>query len=149
MNLTANQWNNVSITDYLTSNQFTIQFLGETETGDSTEDTWEIDVAIIHIWIAENYEIDLEVQWTNVDYSETNEELCIYGGTMGSENLQVDVWTGASWQNVIPNLNNGWNNYTVSSYLTSSTFTIRFKGSNETADSIQDSWDIDATLLHV
>ena len=149
MNLTANQWNNASITDHLTSNQFTIQFLGGNETGDSTQDTWEIDVAIIHIWIAENYEIDLEAQWINVDYSETNEELCIYGGIMGSESLRVDVWTGASWQNLIASLNSGWNNVSVSAYLVSSTFTIRFKGSVETADTTQDTWQIDAALLHL
>jgi hypothetical protein len=33
--------------------------------------------------------------------------------------------------------------------LTSSNFTIRFKGSSETSDGTQDSWKIDATLLHV
>jgi hypothetical protein len=34
-------------------------------------------------------------------------------------------------------------------YLDSSTFTIRFKGSNETVDAVQDSWRIDATLLQI
>jgi hypothetical protein len=33
--------------------------------------------------------------------------------------------------------------------LTSSSFTIRFKGGTETDDANQDSWEIDATLLHV
>ena len=33
--------------------------------------------------------------------------------------------------------------------MTSSTFTIRFKGGTEINDNIQDSWNIDATLLHV
>jgi len=33
--------------------------------------------------------------------------------------------------------------------LTSSDFTIRFKGGNETGDTTQNSWDIDTTLLHV
>ena len=98
--------------------------------------------------ITVNYELDLEEQWTNTDYNETNEQLCIYGGTMGSESLMVDVWTGSSWQNVIASLTNGWNNISVSSYLTSSTFTIRFKGSTETGDTTQDSWNIDATILH-
>jgi uncharacterized protein (UPF0333 family) len=109
------------------------------------------DVAIMDDFLSEtdNYELDLEVQWTNVDYSEANEELCIYGGTMGSENIRVDVWDGSSWQNVFSDLSSGWNNATVSSYLTSSTFTIRFKGSVETNDSSQDSWDIDASLLYV
>jgi hypothetical protein len=95
------------------------------------------------------FELDQEEQWINTDYNETNEQLCIYGGTMGSESLMVDVWTGSSWQNVIASLTNGWNNISVSSYLTSSTFTIRFKGSTETGDTTQDSWNIDAAILRV
>ena len=96
-----------------------------------------------------NYELDLEVQWTDVDFDEANEELCIYGGVMGSENIKVDVWSSGAWQNLFTDLNSGWNNVTVSSYLTASTFTIRFKGSNEAGDATQDNWSIDATLLHV
>jgi len=65
------------------------------------------------------------------------------------EDLQVDVWNDTAWQNLFTNLTNGWNNVSVSSYLISSTFTIRFKGGNETVDITQDSWYIDATLLHV
>jgi len=96
-----------------------------------------------------NYELDLEVQWTNVDYDESNEFLCIYGGTMGTENVTVDAWNGSDWENVFTYLNSGWNNFSISSYLTSSTFTIRFKDGNKTSDINQDSWNIDATLLHV
>ncbi|PVX24003.1 MAG: hypothetical protein CW691_08980 [Candidatus Bathyarchaeum sp.] len=96
-----------------------------------------------------NYEVDLEVQWTNVNYNEANEELCIYCGKMGSEDLKVDVWTGSTWQNVFKDLTNGWNNVSISSYLDSSTFTIRFTGGTETSDIIQDTWYIDAALLHV
>jgi len=97
----------------------------------------------------DNYELDLEVQWTNTYYNGTNEELCIYGGTMGSENIQVDVWNGSAWENLFTDLSSGWNNVSVSSHLDSTTFTIRFKGSDETSDTIQDNWKIDATLLHV
>jgi len=68
---------------------------------------------------------------------------------MGAEDIRVDVWNGSSWTNLFTDLSTGWNNVTVSSYLTSSTFTIRFKGSNETGDTTQDSWNIDATLLNV
>jgi hypothetical protein len=96
-----------------------------------------------------NYELDLEVQWTNVDYDEANEQLCIYGGTMGGEDIGVDVWTGSTWDNLFSDLSSGWNNVSVSSYLDSSTFTIRFKGGTETSDSVQDSWNIDAALLRV
>jgi hypothetical protein len=66
-----------------------------------------------------------------------------------SETVQVDVWTGTAWQNIFASLTNGWNNATVTAYLTASTFTIRFKGSSETNDATQDTWRIDATLLHV
>jgi hypothetical protein len=94
------------------------------------------------------YELDLEVQWTSVDYDETNEKLCIYAGDMGSEDLRVDYWTGSTWSNLLTKLTaNNWNNVSVS--LTSTTFTIRFKGSNEIGDTAPDIWDIDATLLHV
>ncbi|NWF87179.1 hypothetical protein HXY32_05160 [Candidatus Bathyarchaeota archaeon] len=98
--------------------------------------------------IPKNYELDLEVQWTNVTYDLPNEELCIFGGAMALENLQVDVWNGSIWSNVFANLSSGWNNVSVSAYLTSSTFTIRFKATNETNDTTQDRWNIDAVLLH-
>ena len=96
-----------------------------------------------------NYELDLEVQWTSVDFSQTNEWLCIYGGTMAAENIRVDVWTGSAWQNVFTNLSGGWNNVSISSYLSSSTFTIRFNGGTETGDPIQSTWNIDVSLLHL
>ena len=110
-----------------------------------------VDAALISVnyTSVSNCELDLEVQWTNVDYNEANEELCIYGGTMGSENIMVDVWNGSAWQNLFADLTGGWNNVTVTSYLTSPTFTIRFKGATETSDSTQDNWAVDATLLHV
>jgi len=96
-----------------------------------------------------NYELDLEVQWTNADYDETNESLCIFPSTLGSENLKVDVRSGLSWITVINALQpNTWNNVSVSSYLTSATFTIRFKGSVESGDTTQHSWQIDCTLLY-
>ena len=143
-------WNNVSITDWLTDSMFTIRFRGGTELGDLTPDTWQIDAALIHVWNEEeaNYELDLEVQWTNADYDEANEELCIYMDEVGAEGLRVDVWTGLTWEELIANLNVGWNNVTVTSYLTSSEFTIRFVGTTELGDSTQDYWTVDATLLH-
>jgi len=108
------------------------------------------DVRIDHvrIGVTKNCELDLEVQWTNVDYSETYELLCIYGGTMGAEDIRVDVWYNSAWQNVFTDLSNGWNNVSVTSYLTASTFTIRFKGGTESGDTAQHTWQIDAVLLH-
>ena len=147
-------WNNASITDWLTISNFTIRFKGGNETGDPTQHTWQIDVALIHIWHegGESYEFDLEVQWTSAGYTKTNEELCIRTGTFsGSENIQVEVWntTGSSWDWVMNITASQWNNMSVTSHLTSSTFTVRFLGGIEMGDTTQDTWDIDATLLHV
>jgi hypothetical protein len=99
---------------------------------------------------ASNYELDLEVQWTNIDYTQANEELCIYAGSMGTENLRVDVWNGGSWVNVISDMNaTSWNNVTISPYLNSSTFTIRFKEEIEVSDPTSDSWNIDVSVIRV
>jgi len=95
------------------------------------------------------YELDLEEQFTNINYTNPNQDLCIKAGSLGSEPLMVDVWTGTSWSNVatLTGLVNGWKNVSVSSYLTSETLTIRFRGSMESSDLVQDSWEIDAVLL--
>jgi hypothetical protein len=99
-------------------------------------------------WSSANYELDLEVQWINVDYDEEKEYLCIYVGSISNENLRVDYWNGTSWNVLFSSLTaNSWNNVSVP--LTNTNFTIRFKGGNETADTHQDSWEIDATLLQV
>ena len=61
MNLTASQWNNVSVTSYLTSSTFTVQFLGGTETGDASEDSWNIDATLLHVWGVGTYDYVLKV----------------------------------------------------------------------------------------
>jgi len=66
-----------------------------------------------------------------------------------TESIRVDVWHGSSWQSLFIDLNEGWNNISVSPYLDSSTFTIRFKGDAEISDDVQDSWRVDSTLLHL
>jgi hypothetical protein len=112
--------------------------------------TFYVDCARLQVdyTTPDSYELDVEVQWTNTDFNETNEELCIFGGTMGAENITAEVWNGTAWQNLFTDLDSGWNNKTVTSFLTSSNFTIRFKGGSEISDTTQDSWNIDATLLH-
>jgi hypothetical protein len=96
----------------------------------------------------DDFELDLEVQWIDLLYSLPNEELCIYGGTMGAENIKVDVWNGTGWENVFNDLSIGWNNQSITDWLTSSDFTIRFKGGNETGDTDQDTWQIDVAIIH-
>ena len=115
----------------------------------SGERAWIDDVIITkEIQGSDNYQLDLEVQWTNVNYNEENEELCIYMGSTSGENLRVDTWAGSEWETIISSLDVGWNNATVLSHLTSSTFTIRFVGETETGDITQDYWAIDSTLLY-
>jgi len=67
----------------------------------------------------------------------------------GSESLRVDVWDGGAWQNLFLGLTGGWNNISVSSYLDTATFTIRYKDSEEVGDSSPNAWNIDAALLHL
>ncbi|GAI89427.1 unnamed protein product, partial [marine sediment metagenome] len=82
----ANVWTNVSVSSYLNSTM-TFRFLGGTESSDSNQDTWQIDVVLLNQ--SYSYQLDLEVQWTGVDSSQNNEYLCIYGGSMASEDILV------------------------------------------------------------
>jgi hypothetical protein len=94
-----------------------------------------------------NYLLDLEVQWTNVDYSGSNETLCVNGGSMGLEDILIDVWYGNSWINILTDLSTGWNNVSITSYLDSSNFTIRFRDGVNSSDVSRDAWEIDVALL--
>ncbi|MHA3964216.1 MAG: hypothetical protein AM325_011850, partial [Candidatus Thorarchaeota archaeon SMTZ1-45] len=106
-------------------------------------------LGVYHLGTGNDFELDLEVGWTAADFDELNEYLCIYAGTQDSEALMVDVWNGASWANVIADLvANQWNNVSVSSYLTSSSFEIRFIDANQANEGTLDTWNVDAVLLH-
>jgi hypothetical protein len=109
---------------------------------------WNADMVLVDPTVT-NYVLNLEEQWTNLNYLYSNQEnLCIKTGALGSEAVNVDGWNGSGWVNVLNNLAaNSWNNASVSSLLQSSTFTIRFRDSNVNSDSTQNSWQIDATLL--
>jgi len=153
--LTASTWNNVSITSYLTTSTLTIQFRDGTPTDDiTTQDSWQINIAIIYVENGvDNYELDLEEQFANADYSQTYEELCVYMGAFnaGGETLAVQWWnsTDSSWLTIISSLSTSqWNNVSVTDYLTSATFTIRFIDGTKTSDSSQGTWQKDACLLH-
>ena len=93
----------------------------------------------------------MEIQWLNVNYQLSYEELCIYVTSTDNEELLVDVWntTSNSWFTIFNNLSIGWNNISINNFLTSSTFTIRFIDSLKILDTDQDIWGIDFALLHV
>jgi hypothetical protein len=127
-------------------NNFCIRITGSSI--DKDEYLWIDDIIITKKIPIVNYELDLEVRWTSADYIQTNEYLCIYGGTQDSEALKVDVWTGAAWITVISNLSSGWNIVSVSSYLTSSNFEIRFVDTTKSSDTSKSTWQFEAVLLH-
>ena len=94
------------------------------------------------------YDLDLEAQWTNVNFTRSHEELCIRTGSFSDpEDLQVNVWssTDQSWHLIMNLAVNQWNNVSVTPWLTESTFTLQFL---ETGDTSQRSWNIDCSLLH-
>jgi hypothetical protein len=150
--LAPNAWNNISIGSYLTDATFEIRFVGGMEGFDSTQDTWEIDTVLLHVWtvVPPNHELDLEVQWTGLPFSETNEDLCIFTGPLAVEDIRVDVWNGTGWTNLLTDLVAGsWNNISVKTWLVLPTLTIRYSGGVDISDTVQSSWFIDAALVHL
>ncbi|MGA2309097.1 MAG: hypothetical protein ABSG57_06065 [Candidatus Bathyarchaeia archaeon] len=149
-NLAANAWNNMSVSSYLTSATFTIRFVDTVTTGDTVQSTWQIDSVLLHTWNStDNYRLDAEEQWTNVNYLDPHQKfLSIKTGALDAETISVDGWSGSGWVSILSNLAaNSWNNASVSSLVQSSTFTIRFRDGNINSDPTQNSWRIDATLL--
>ncbi|MFB0561197.1 MAG: hypothetical protein ACETWM_08275 [Candidatus Lokiarchaeia archaeon] len=96
-----------------------------------------------------NYELDLEIQWTGIPPTTSNSDLCIKTGNFSdNEDLSVEYWNGNNWVEAIPYLvKYQWNNVSVN--IDDSVFTIRFKGSNETQDVVQDNWEIDLSLIAI
>ncbi len=127
-----------------------------TVSGKSQGGPGQVDVDAMRLGVTgtgggSNYELDLEVGWTAADFDESNEELCIFAGPQDAESLKVDVWndTDSAWVNVIADLTyNQWNNVSIASHLVDTSLEIRFLGGTETGDTTQDTWEIDAVLIH-
>jgi len=108
------------------------------------------DVVIIReVTPANNYELDMEFQWTTIDYAQTNEYICIRtGSTFGAENIVVKYRNGGSWTTLVTMTTvNTW--YNTSLALTSGTLTLQFLGGTETSDTVQSTWQIECSLVHV
>jgi hypothetical protein len=145
-------WINTSIGAYLDSSTEYFRFIGNDESSDTTENTWEIDYIEIHTWTDDsvNYEFDREFSFSSLDFDETNEELAILVGVVGSETLLIDVWTG-TWTNIgsIVDANDySWINISITSYLDSTDEYFRFIGNDESEDPSQNTWEIDGILIH-
>jgi hypothetical protein len=103
---------------------------------------------------AYNYRLSLGEQWTNANYTLPNRQLCIKMGTYSgspSETIGVQWWntTSSSWVTIISSLTaSAWNNVSVTMYLTSSTFTIRFVNGTQSNVGTQYSWNVYCALIH-
>ena len=111
---------------------------------------FDLNIDLVEYSPVPNYMLDIEEQWTNVAYAYPRQDLCIKAGTLGLETLAVDVWHGGAWVlNVaeLTGLVDGWKNVSITQYIESSTFKIRFRDSSNSSDPAPDNWDIDAVLL--
>lgn len=130
---------------YFKSN-FKIRFYADP---DLNEHAYVDDVTIIKERDVSSYELNIEEQWTGIDYTNTAQDLCIKTGTLGLETLNIDIWHNNNWINIgsLTGLINGWKNISLSPYITSSNLTFRFRDSITTSDSSIDTWRIDTILL--
>jgi hypothetical protein len=145
--LNSNGWNNFTMT-YLTGTTYTIKIQDELKSNDAAQSTWNIDCIMTNCSSTEtNYELDVEVQFVDVDVGKNYDQICIFMGSSSGENLGVYVWNGDSWDPLVSELSlNQWNNVTRA--ITEETVTLRFLGGNESNDVVQSSWDLDCVLIY-
>ncbi len=141
---TWDAWTNASFTETSVSK---MRFRFYNNHGSQSRTAYVYEAQFLNTGTPQNCQLDIEAQWTNVNYNDTNQWLCIYGGTMASEDIRVEVRNGSAWLNLFTDLSTGWNNVSVSQYVNSPTFTIRVKGGTETNDPTQNGWQIDTALL--
>ena len=92
------------------------------------------------------FALNSEEQWINLNstYLNAHPALCIYAGGSLPAGLVVDVWHSGVWQTLSASLVAGWNNISISQYLSIPNFALRFRADNGT---VQNNWQIDAVLL--
>jgi len=94
-----------------------------------------------------NYALNLQEQWTNINASNPRQDLCVKTGNMTAEHLVLQILHSGSWENLTTLVPNFFNNVSLAPYIDSTNLTIRFVGSSDVADPIQDSWNIDSLYL--
>ena len=145
--LNLDGWNNFTAS-FLTESTYTINIRDENKPNDATQSSWRIDCIITDCSsIKTNHELDIEVQFTDVNVGNNYEEICILMGSTTAEPLDVYIWNEGTWEHLASNLvQNQWNNMTC--FITQNTVRLRFLGTIETNDPTQDSWEIDCALLY-
>ncbi len=94
-----------------------------------------------------NYALNIEEQWLTLDSSYPRQDLCIKTGNLGAEGLLVQVLQGVNWVTVETLVPNCFCNISLAPYINGATFTLRFAGSKEVNDPIQDTFSIDCVYI--
>lgn len=117
---------------------------------DGGPDILYVDSALLWVnYTSIRYQLDLEVRWTNANYTQSDEQLCIKTGAFNtSEDIQIKIWNNSQWNWVMNLTASTWNNISVSTYLYYENFTIQYLGGTETGDTQRSSWKVDCALLH-
>ena|GEM_PF-7118726 len=127
---------------------FKIRFNSDLTPG---EQVWIDDVKITkQLSSTPNYALGLQVQWQNIDYTSSEEKLCVKTENFSGEGLIIDVWNTngtPQWDELFALNQNSWNNVSITQYLIQDTITIRFRGANELNDINQDTWEIDTVFV--
>jgi len=142
-----NAWKNITFTS-TTSNCMRIRFYNNGR----VQSAYVHEMDFLNVTAGTpNYKLDLEIQWTNANYTRQYEDLSITTGTFsGSEDLMVYAWnvSTSDWHFLYNLTENSQNNVSVIEWLHTATFTVRFLGGLESEDTVQDSWEIGCALLH-
>ena len=150
--LTSDTWNNFTIS-YLTSATYYIKFNDSDQADETTQSTWNMDCIFLRTSsnLINDYELELEFAFSELAYDETNEELCIFTGTIGDEELDILVWTG-SWTDIGTNIlitnDDTWVNISISAWLDAGVEYFVFRGTSESGDGTQSTFGIDSVLIH-
>lgn len=141
---TWGNWANITFTQEMTVTMMRLQFHNS---GHNSHTAYVKEAQFLQSGTPQKCGLDLEVQWTNVNYTNPNQQLWIFPGNLSqNEGLRVDVKNNSQWDPLITLQQGIPNSIPVSQYITSSNFTIRFKDTDPN-DPIQDTWQIDAALL--
>lgn len=149
--LTANSWNNLTVTNYLTSDTFTLRLKDGNQVSDVLADSWLIDYIQLEFIVSyTHYRLEWEHQAQIVDLGRENYKLSIYGYSSNvSENFEIQIWnsTSSSWANPLYksiSTTETWYNYTISGNgIIGTSITWRYVGSED------DPFDLEQSTLYI
>ena len=94
-----------------------------------------------------NYALNLQEQFLNVNASNPRQDLCIKTGAFSNEALVVQVLHDSQWVNLMTLAPNYFNNVTLIPFIDSTTLTIRLVGANDQTDNTPSTFAIDSVYI--